>query len=678
MVAQAAEVPTVFLAPIPVAQEYTTTFFVENPLPCEPATVPMTQPVLVTQPAAQPCMTCQPQVQTQPMAAMTPCGPCSAGTTRFAGPHCDPVALGLGPRDSANIRTARLLCSDSNPVPKRKYKLVVLGGGEAGVLAALKGASRGFPVALVEKGYIGGAAVGAGGAASLFLRDVAHNASSTLRGLQSLGVKSTVDPDLPTPMISPGTAGGKSVAGMPAVDLRGEASQRDTLDPESQAAWHFSRFQREYREMRVRLAEVHSLEFLRKKGIDVFFGKGYFLNKKVVKVEPATGSPLEIKFEKAIIATGSRPFIPPIPGLGRDTYTTPDEFFNQVRVLPKNIGILGAGATGIELASGLARFGANVTLIEQESRLLPSEPVDASSAIMRMLLDVGVKVLFGSKVTSVCLDSESRTKRFLCVSSSLNPVVVDELIVCCGRTGDAVNELGIDNIKASKKHRRIEADHAAGVSSSGSGRIPSAIPVDENNRMFRKWTRFHAIGDASTRKNELMPQRTLDTAVHDAHTAAGQDIFRKKAGSFLVDPFKFGKVDKLVPRFVLWSDPTYFRVGRTHDQLVDSGLKEKKLFTYNIPLSSGPYAVPRLLIQGQRNAWVNVTVGKEGNLLSAYGIAPLGEDLISGLDMMIRTGRDLRTLGNTDFSYCYGSYAEFFRSIVSYVRDVHLVKGATA
>ena len=144
-----------------------------------------------------------------------------------------------------------------------------------------------------------------------------------------------------------------------------------------------------------------------------------------------------------VIATGSKPFIPPIPGLTEvDFWTTHDVI--QSEGLPKSIIIIGGGTVGCELGQVLARFGANVTIVEAGDRLLPAEEPEASAVVQSVFAAEGIAVRTGAAVERV----ESRDGQIVVTLADGDELSSERLLVATGRTvtlaGLGLEAVGID------------------------------------------------------------------------------------------------------------------------------------------------------------------------------------------------------------------------------------------
>lgn len=107
-----------------------------------------------------------------------------------------------------------------------------------------------------------------------------------------------------------------------------------------------------------------------------------------------------LKGKKFILATGSRPAIPAIPGLQTVSFLTNDSFFQQF-TLPQSMVVLGAGAMAIELSQAMARLGVRVTVIEQMPQILSREEPEFAAEIQLRLEADGVGIHTGHRVISV-------------------------------------------------------------------------------------------------------------------------------------------------------------------------------------------------------------------------------------------------------------------------------------
>lgn len=153
-----------------------------------------------------------------------------------------------------------------------------------------------------------------------------------------------------------------------------------------------------------------------------------------------------------VVATGSQPAIPPIPGLvDVDYWTTRDAI--QASELPSSMLVLGGGAVGCELSQVFARFGVSVTIVEGRDRLLPMEEPEASAAIAEAFESEGIETVTGARVESISGEVGAVTATM----SNRSQVSAERLLVATGRAVD-VEGLGLDAADMSAPDGFIEVD----------------------------------------------------------------------------------------------------------------------------------------------------------------------------------------------------------------------------
>jgi len=145
----------------------------------------------------------------------------------------------------------------------------------------------------------------------------------------------------------------------------------------------------------VKAIEPHdSVERFTSLGVECVSGEAFITSPWTVQVGDRT-----ITTRSIVIATGARPFVPPIPGLEQIDYLTSDSLW-EIRQLPQRLLVLGAGPIGCELAQSFARLGSEVTLIDQAPRIMPREDDDVAALVMQRFEQGGVRVLTGCKAKS--------------------------------------------------------------------------------------------------------------------------------------------------------------------------------------------------------------------------------------------------------------------------------------
>ncbi|MFV0458322.1 MAG: dihydrolipoyl dehydrogenase family protein [Actinomycetales bacterium] len=141
-----------------------------------------------------------------------------------------------------------------------------------------------------------------------------------------------------------------------------------------------------------------------------------------------------------VVSTGSRPAVPPIPGLAAVDFWTNHEFV-QAEALPSSLIILGGGAIGCEIGQVAARFGVRVTLVEAADRLLPADEPEAGRILADVFATEGIEVHLGSGATSV---SRARDD-FEVTLASGGVVSAERLLVATGRRVD-LSAVGLETV----------------------------------------------------------------------------------------------------------------------------------------------------------------------------------------------------------------------------------------
>jgi len=270
-----------------------------------------------------------------------------------------------------------------NPRASDRYNLVVIGAGPAGLVAAAGAAGLGAKVALIERHLMGGDCLNVGCVPSKALLRCAR-AAKEAREAARFGVRA---------------------AGVE-VDFASVAER--------------------VRSLRAQLSHHDSASRFQSLGVDVFLGQGSFAGPDTISVGDQT-----LRFSKAVIATGARAVVLPIPGLKEVGCLTNETVF-QLSDMPKRLAIIGAGPIGCEMAQAFARLGAEVHLVEAESRILPREDTDAAKLLESALTQDGVTLYCGAKIEMVTRTTAGKRVRAISGGQSRD-IVVDEILLGVGR-----------------------------------------------------------------------------------------------------------------------------------------------------------------------------------------------------------------------------------------------------
>lgn len=192
-------------------------------------------------------------------------------------------------------------------------------------------------------------------------------------------------------------------------------------------------------------------DVLEKAGAVFVQGEATFVDDKTLSVNGE-----QFQGGKIIIATGSSPMVPPIPGLDSVPYLTNDNFFEQDR-LPTSILVLGGGAIGMELSQAMTRLGVNVTLVEMMPDVMFREEPEFSAIIRNRLADEGVTFHIGTKATQVAKSDQGvrLTVEKDGVESYLD---AEKILVALGRSPN-IKGLNLDKVGIKTERGIVVDDH---------------------------------------------------------------------------------------------------------------------------------------------------------------------------------------------------------------------------
>ncbi len=475
----------------------------------------------------------------------------------------------LLPRDEHNVALERNVKPPDwkNPKPDGRYNLVVIGAGTAGLVTAAGAAGLGARVAIIERQLMGGDCLTVGCVPSKGVISAARVARH-VRYAGDFGVR---------------------VPGNVEVD--------------------FSRAMERMRRLRARISVNDSAERFRDLGIDVYLGEGSFVDSNKVRVGDAT-----LEFKKAVIATGARASVPPIPGLDQVEYLTNETVFSLTE-LPRRLGVIGAGPIGCELAQSFALLGSEVFLVEATHGILPREDPDASEIVKKSLLRDGVRLLCCGRDTvlqkredGIGLTLESHEKKY--------DEVVNALLVSVGRAPN-VEKLGLEIVG-------VDFDTRTGVK------------VDDRLRTTNP--NIYAAGDISSQF------KFTHAADFLARIVIQNALFMGRA-----------RASALTIPWCTYTSPEIAHVGLSEKDAQDRGVQ---IDTYVQELAE----VDRAILDGDDEGFVKIHCrrGKD-QILGATIVATNAGDMISEITLAMKNRIGLKRIGST--IHPYPTQAEAIRKL---------------
>ncbi len=437
------------------------------------------------------------------------------------------------------------------------YDLMTIGGGSAAFAAAIKAAELGARAAIVEKGTIGGTCVNIGCVPSKTLIKAAelcyHAAYTQFEGL---------------------------TACPPPSDWRRVVQQKDELV----AALRQGKY--------VDVAAIYPT-------ITILKGDATLLGGRQVRVNDTVYEP-----EKIVVATGSSPWVPSIPGLQEAGFLNSEQALS-LEALPASMIIIGGGSIGLEFAQLFARFGVQVMVLESGPHVMRAEEPEIGEALVRYLEDEKVRICTNVTISRV----ERRDGGYLVhTQTDGKPEVcrAERLLVATGRRPNT-SGLGLKD---------------AGVTLGSKGEITVNEHLQTSNPDI--YAAGDCIGDPMY--------------VYVAAYAGGLAVVNALSG--------IGKVfDLTALPHVTFTDPQIASVGLTERQAREKGLRVQ---TSRFSLEH----VPRALASRNTKGLIKLVAEEEtGRLVGAHVLAAEAGEVIQEATLAIRFGLTVRDVADTFHPY---------------------------
>ena len=373
----------------------------------------------------------------------------------------------------------------------------------------------------------------------------------------------------------------------------------------------------------IRAVEPHdSIERYSALGVDVVEGSARIVSPWEVEITHKDGSIQRLSTRSMVIATGARPFVPPIPGIEEVGYLTSDTVW-ALRELPKRLIVLGGGPIGSELTQAFARFGAQVMQVEMAPRILIREDPEVSEIVTHRFIKEGIAVLVNHKARQFVIENG---EKFLIAEHQGHDVHIafDAVLVAVGRaanlTGFGLEEMGITVGKT----------------------------VDTNEFLQTRFPNIYAAGDVAG------PFQFTHTAAHQAWYAAVNALF---------DPLKKFKTDYSVIPWATFVEPEVARVG-----LNEQEAKEK-----SVAYESSVYAIDELdraIADSEAHGFIKVlTVPGKDRILGVTIVGEHAGDLIAEYVLAMKQGIGLNKILGT--IHIYPTLAEANKYVAGVWKRAH-------
>ena len=424
--------------------------------------------------------------------------------------------------------------------------ICVIGAGSGGLSVAAAAAGFGVPVVLIEKGKMGGDCLNYGCVPSKALLAAAKHAA---------------EPKRVTPF--------------------GLTLPRAEVD--------FAKVHAHVHGVIAAIAPNDSKERFTGLGVQVIEGAARFSGPATVTVSDK----FEIKARRFVIATGSSPAVPPIPGLAETSYLTNETIF-ELKRCPEHLIVIGAGPIGLELAQAHRRLGAKVTVLEAATALAKDDP-ELAAIVLEHLTREGIAIRSGVKVTRVS-HSEGKVQAVIETSQGEETIEGSNLLIAAGRRA---NVDGLDLDKAGIEYE------------------PRGIVVSKGLKTTNR--KVYAIGDV-----------TGGAFTHVANYHAGivirNALFRLPA-----------KANGDAVPWVTFTDPELAQVGLTEAQARE---RHKTIRILRWPYHEND----RAQAERETHGHIKVVTAKNGRILGATIVGAHAGELITTWTLALSQGLNIRAM----------------------------------
>jgi len=309
--------------------------------------------------------------------------------------------VGAAPAQAAPVQAA---APAAEKKPAGETKVAVIGGGPGGYVAAIRAAQLGGKVTLIEKNKLGGTCLNVGCIPTKAILHAAE-ALTEAKEMAEYGIHIEVKN----------------------VDWKQVQAKKNAITAQL-------------------VGGVTGL--MKANKIQVVEGTASFASKDTLAVLKKDGTKENMTFDKIIIAAGSVPAVPPIPGVKENANCVDSTGALSFEEIPKSLLVIGGGVIGIELATAYSKFGTEVTVVEAAPKLLPMMDGELTAQLRKLMEAKGVKIMTDAKVQSVEAAAVG-AKVNVEIGGKVQPFEAEKVLVAVGRRTDteALN-LDVPNVYA--------------------------------------------------------------------------------------------------------------------------------------------------------------------------------------------------------------------------------------
>ncbi|MBU5678196.1 dihydrolipoyl dehydrogenase [Alkaliphilus sp. MSJ-5] len=426
-----------------------------------------------------------------------------------------------------------------------KKNVVVIGGGPGGYVAAIRAAQLGAQVTLVDKGSLGGTCLNVGCIPTKVLLHTAEIYQEVLHG-KDIGIQ---------------------IEGNVKVDWASLQQRKENIIS------HL-------------VGGVTGL--LAANGVEVVIGTASFIDRHQIKVIKEDGSSVPINGDDFIIASGSEPFIPPIPGVELEGVLDSTAALN-LDELPEDIIIVGGGVIGTEFATLFNSFGVKVTVVEMLPYILPPIDREVAAAVQENMIGTGIDIFTSAKVTTIEKDGQ-KLKVSISLDREDKVVKADKVLMSVGRRG-VTRGLNLEAVNIRLDRGTIYVDNSMRTNIEG----------------------IYAIGDV-TGKNML------------AHVASDQGIVAAENIMGIDSAMKYNAIPACV-----YTKPEIASVGMTEEEA------KKKGINYEVGIFPLVNNGKTLIMKEVENTMIKIITDKKyDEIIGVHIYGPRATDLIAEGTLALR------------------------------------------
>lgn len=466
-----------------------------------------------------------------------------------------------------------------------EFDLVIIGGGPGGYPAAIRAAHFGYKVAIIEKYKLGGTCLHYGCIPTKVMFE-SSVITKILNNSKDFGIKCENF----------------------TINFQQILSKKTQL---------------------INQLENGIRNLLKNNKITVINGHGKLQDPNTIKVYQENSEELVIKTSNIIIATGSKPLIPNIPGIELKGVISSNEIFN-LSELPSKLTIIGGGVIGIELGCIFNTLGSEVNIIEMLPNILPTIDNEITTYYSKIIKKEGIKLFLDSKV--ILLEKEPNTEKIITRFKNLKnnnteTIISDLVLVSIGRIPN-IDDLGLENCGIELIDKKIKV----------------------NEYLETNVTGIYAIGD-------------VIGGIMLAHVATFEGLI---AVNNILNKNKVKVEYNVIPNCI-FSIPEIASVGFTEDELKQKGIKYKIGKFPNLANS-------RSLIMGETRGFTKIICDENNKILGVHIIGPHATDMISEASLAMKNNLTINDLIKTIHPHPTLSETIFEAGLDLFGYPIHILK----